>query len=289
MRIQGWSYTNDEVKPALGSNMSRLRNGCPQPGIRVQIANCKATVKYVGEIQGQEGTWIGLDWDDAARGKNEGSTGGKSYFQCSKPGSGSFLRLGKFEAQTKPGCTVLAAVQDRYGDQQREVDHTTEQVEQKFLPTAKKGVNWQFIGADKVHARLSQLQALQKATLINCCVSFVVSHMAPSKCILPKLAWFTDRCCASMQGNEQELQESLPQLQELDLTSNLLCSWQILQQMGNALPSLTCLNLSHNIMTMPSQDAMSSMLPNTALRVLVLNGCHLNWAEVSILFLALKL
>lgn len=92
-----------------------------------------------------------------------------------------------------------------------------------------------------------------------------------------------------MQGNEQELRESLPQLQELDLTSNLLCSWQLLQQMGNALPSLACMNLSQNIMTMPAPDAMSSMPPNTALRVLVLNSCQLNWSEVSTIFSALKL
>lgn len=165
--------------------MSRLRNTCSQLGSRVQIANCKATVKYVGEVQSQKGVWIGLDWDDVARGKNDGSTGGQSYFQTSKPGSGSFLRVERFEAQTEAGCTVLAAVQDRYGDQERGVDHAKTGIDQTSTLAPKKGVQWQFIGADKVHARLSQLQALEKATLINCCVSCVVSHVNSATACCP--------------------------------------------------------------------------------------------------------
>lgn len=154
--------------------MTSQHNNIPQPGDRVQIAECKATIKYVGEVQGQKDTWVGLDWDDAARGKNDGSTGGQSYFQCSAPGSGSFVRLEKFQMQAEPQTAILAAVQARYGDQAVVVDQAKQGALPANEPTARKGIEWQFVGAEKVHARISQLQALDKATLINCCVSCVV-------------------------------------------------------------------------------------------------------------------
>ena len=52
-------------------------------GSRLCVEKCKATVRYVGRIEGQQGTWVGLDWDDAGRGKHDGSTGGHRYFTCS--------------------------------------------------------------------------------------------------------------------------------------------------------------------------------------------------------------
>ncbi|KAL3159106.1 hypothetical protein ABBQ32_011103 [Trebouxia sp. C0010 RCD-2024] len=234
------------VSPIV-SNMSH-----PHLGDRAQIADCKATVRYVGEVDGQNGTWVGLDWDSAARGKNDGSTGGRSYFQCSAPGSGSFVRLAKFHAQTEPTATILAAVQARYGDQ--ETDRAKEEASPASMPGPKKGVHWQFIGAEKVHARLSQLQTLEEATLINCRISCV--------------------------GDEAELRDSLPMLHELDLTGNLLSSWYSLQQIGSALPSLSMLNLSQNVLTPPDSATSSSMPPNAALRTLVLNDCRLTWSQV---------
>ena len=44
----------------------------PAVGSRSHIGDCKATVRYVGEVQGQTDTWVGVEWDDASRGKNDG-------------------------------------------------------------------------------------------------------------------------------------------------------------------------------------------------------------------------
>ena len=156
------------------SKMASVHSSCPQLGDRVQIADCKATVTYVGEVQGQKGTWIGLDWDHAARGKNDGSTGGRSYFQCSKPGSGSFVRLEKFQTQAEPQTAILAAVQARYGEQGLGFDQAKQGVRPTTMPSTRKHIEWQFVGEEKVHARLSELRSLEKATLINCCISCVV-------------------------------------------------------------------------------------------------------------------
>ncbi|DBB11985.1 hypothetical protein WJX82_006869 [Trebouxia sp. C0006] len=226
----------------------------PRPGARVHIGNCKATVRYVGEVRGQTGPWVGLEWDDAARGKNDGSTGGQAYFSCRSPSAGSFLRLDKYNSQAELGCTVLEALQRRYGDQDFNADQAAEPAEQVSKAEGRKGVEWQFIGADKVHAKISQIQSLDKATLINCCISSV--------------------------GSKQEVRESLPQLQELDLSENLLSSWLVLQQLGTALPSLACVNLTHNLMAMPTPEELRGAPHNQSLRILVLNKCCLSWSQV---------
>ena len=66
-------------------------------GRRVHIDKQRATVRYVGEVAGQQGQWIGLEWDDASRGKHDGTVNGHQYFRCLQPGNaGSFVRGSKF-------------------------------------------------------------------------------------------------------------------------------------------------------------------------------------------------
>jgi dynactin complex subunit len=65
-------------------------------GSRVQIFKDHATVRYIGPVIGQEGTWVGVEWDDPSRGKHDGATGGFKYFECeSGLSAGSFVRLEK--------------------------------------------------------------------------------------------------------------------------------------------------------------------------------------------------
>ena len=37
----------------------------------------KGTVRYVGEVAGTKGEWIGVEWDDEGRGRHDGSHDGK--------------------------------------------------------------------------------------------------------------------------------------------------------------------------------------------------------------------
>lgn len=38
------------------------------------------TVRYVGALTGAPGVWVGVEWDDAKRGKHSGSYNGIQYF-----------------------------------------------------------------------------------------------------------------------------------------------------------------------------------------------------------------
>ena len=54
----------------------------PSPGVRLRLFGHLSTVKFVGEVQGTRGTWLGVEWDDPNRGKHDGVKDGVRYFTC---------------------------------------------------------------------------------------------------------------------------------------------------------------------------------------------------------------
>ena len=83
-------------------------------GRRVQINKYKATVRYSGPLEGQEGLWIGLEWDDASRGKHDGSINDRRYFQCEQAGcAGSFVRASKLQPAADFGHSLPEALRLR--------------------------------------------------------------------------------------------------------------------------------------------------------------------------------
>ena len=89
----------------------------PAVGSRVLLGGQhRATVRYVGPVEGQEGAWVGIEYDEAGRGKHDGSHGGRRYFECAQgQPAGSFVRLGKFAEAAYAGRSLLAAAAERYG------------------------------------------------------------------------------------------------------------------------------------------------------------------------------
>ncbi|KAH0553213.1 hypothetical protein GP486_006613, partial [Trichoglossum hirsutum] len=43
--------------------------------------NQSCTVRYIGTVEGTKGDWLGVEWDDASKGKHNGVHDGKRYFQ----------------------------------------------------------------------------------------------------------------------------------------------------------------------------------------------------------------
>jgi hypothetical protein len=68
------------------------------------------TVRYLGPVDGHAGDWVGVDWDDGAGGRQDGSVAGRRYFAAAGERSASFVR------PTAPsrGITLSDALRLRY-------------------------------------------------------------------------------------------------------------------------------------------------------------------------------
>lgn len=53
-----------------------------QVGQRLSYDGALCTVRYIGEVNGTTGNWLGVEWDDPSRGKHDGSHKEVRYFTC---------------------------------------------------------------------------------------------------------------------------------------------------------------------------------------------------------------
>jgi dynactin complex subunit len=54
----------------------------PSVDTRFSLSGYIGTIRYVGEVDGTNGVWLGVEWDDRNRGKHDGIKDGKRYFSC---------------------------------------------------------------------------------------------------------------------------------------------------------------------------------------------------------------
>jgi hypothetical protein len=148
-------------------------------GARVAIGRDrdKATVRYVGPVAGQSGSWVGLEWDDASRGKHDGSTGGVRYFEVvSGPTAGSFVRVEKVHA----GGSLLAALHARYNNECAEGGPSGAADRALYLSSASGGrrILVELVGEEQVTERQRQTGLLTRARVVDAGVASMVSAPA---------------------------------------------------------------------------------------------------------------
>lgn len=79
-------------------------------GDRIEVGGDRGMISYIGAVEGYDGEWVGIDWDNPERGKHDGAVKGKRYFQASSSKSGSFVRPNTI----KEGKNLLEEMNDRY-------------------------------------------------------------------------------------------------------------------------------------------------------------------------------
>ncbi|KAJ8760548.1 hypothetical protein K2173_015215 [Erythroxylum novogranatense] len=211
---------------------------------RVHLANDPrrvGTVKYLGAVQGYPGTWVGVDWDNGDA-KHDGSVNGVRYFHARSQSSGSFFRTHNLSS----GISFLEALHLRYRGQSTK----EEEDEMYVLSASKKRVAVELLGKDKIEDKISRLEELRSASL---------SYMGVSN-----------------PGSPVEISSVVPNLEELDLTGNLLSKWKDVGEICKQLPTLSALNLSKNLI---GGDIFG--LPELkSIRILVLNYSGVDWTQV---------
>lgn len=201
-------------------------------------------MKYVGQVEGYSGNWVGVEWDNCD-GKHDGSVNGVRYFNAQFPKSASFARPHNLSS----GISLLQALDVRY----RTSSTKEEEDEMYVLSASNKRVNVQLVGKDRIEDILGRFEELPGASL---------SYLG-----------------VSSSGDPIQISKTLPNLKELDLTGNLLSKWQDVDAICSGLPALTALNLTNNRMS-NSVVGISHLIN---LRLLVLNNVAINWSQVEVL------
>lgn len=209
-------------------------------GRRVCCDGERGTVRYVGTVPPTAGLWLGVEWDNPDRGKHDGSHDGVRYFTCRHPTGGSFVRPKKADF----GIDFLTALKQRYEVEVQEVFGGEE------VKISTKTV--MMVGFEDV----KQKQSLENLTEVG-----------------------LRRCKVSSSGPANEIRNTTPLAESLDLSGNLLSSWEVLAAITEQLDFLQVLQLSHNRLSISSNP--TSLSPAfSCLRVLSLNSCALTWSEV---------
>ncbi|KZV65417.1 hypothetical protein PENSPDRAFT_655794 [Peniophora sp. CONT] len=218
----------------------------PAIGTRISSAGSLGTIKYVGPVSGTKGEWLGVEWDDAARGKHDGVKDGERYFECLVPNSGSFIRPSA--PQLDYGRSFLRALVDKYV----ELPQGPSGSEYVTLGSSHGAIQVEAVNLDKIRDKFSNLERLREISL--------------------------DREGVACQDEPGAIQEKCSNLRGVDLSYSLIPSWDVISLIGEELPSLERLALNNNRFRLfterPSSRAFSKLIE------LQLSGTMTTWKEM---------
>ncbi|KUI67975.1 Tubulin-specific chaperone E [Cytospora mali] len=125
-------------------------------GKRLSYNGALCTVRYIGEVSGTIGTWLGVEWDDQSRGKHDGSHKGTRYFEClsKSPTAASFVRP---ERRADKPTTFLEALQEKYAGEVT-ADQTPISSGPQIIISGKVAEE---IGFDKIRKQQARLNELK--------------------------------------------------------------------------------------------------------------------------------
>ncbi|KAF3015559.1 hypothetical protein E8E14_005671 [Neopestalotiopsis sp. 37M] len=180
-------------------------------GDRLSYDGAICTVRYIGEVAGTSGSWIGVEWDDATRGKHDGSHKGTRYFSCrsKSPTAASFVRPTRSAERPQ---SFIAALQDKYTG---EVSAASAQI--RF-----SGKIAEEVGFQKIQRQQANLAELKFVILDGTRIAFPYAE------------------------GDQRIVATCPKTVELDLSRNLFTNFETVVDICSELPVLRNLRLNGN-------------------------------------------
>ncbi|OQE43157.1 hypothetical protein PENCOP_c003G05495 [Penicillium coprophilum] len=236
----------------------------PFVGQRRSFDGHLSTIRYVGTVQGTTGDWLGVEWDDASRGKHSGEHKGVKYFSCKSkhPTAGSFVRPSRPSDQP---LSFLEALREKYASESennlsRNVLASGTTVRGKAIEISGKVV--EEVGFDKIRKQLAELQELRIVLLDGLRITGILASY--------------DQAQVSHSEAAQKIGETCPKITELDLSRSLLSRWRDVWDICNQLKHLKRLKLNGNRFQ-PLEDDLTF----TGITELHLEETLLSWDEAS--------
>ncbi|KAF6845281.1 Tubulin-specific chaperone E [Colletotrichum musicola] len=219
-------------------------------GQRLSYDGALCTVRYIGSVAGTSGTWLGVEWDDAGRGKHDGQHKDVRYFTClsKSPTAASFVR------PTRPADVAqsfVAALNGKYASEAA----AEREPEIQIVFFGKKPA--EEVGFDKIRRQLARVEDLTIVILDGARIAVdiqpgdkgvketspLISELELSRNLFEDFGQVVRIC--------KEL-ESLRSVKELELEETLL-DWEGLCGLARMFPDLTTLSCSLNqLSTLPS-------------------------------------
>ena len=212
-------------------------------------------IRYMGPVQGQQGLFYGIEWDDPARGKHAGTYNSVQYFQTAHPHSGSFLPQNSKKLSGKPFVSFLEALQEKYLEDQPDDGIVT--------LGANKKIEVETVGWDKIKEKQKQLERLFVVGLAE----YRIKHAYPFN-------WKE----APLDNESNRIALICPRIQDLDLSRNLFTCPSQVADITRELSHLESLRLTLNrFVSFPSHPAQSFGNAFKALRCMTLNATLMTW------------
>ncbi|KAI2462824.1 RNI-like protein [Annulohypoxylon bovei var. microspora] len=182
----------------------------PKVGDRLSYDGASCTVRYIGEVNGTPGSWLGVEWDDPSRGKHDGSNKGVRYFTCrsKSPNAASFVRPTR--RAEKPESFVAAVTKKYAGELEKTVVI-------KFSNKVAEEV-----GFDKIQRKQAQLAELRVVIVDSAQIASAYSE------------------------GDEPIGQVCPKITELDLSRNLFQKLETVIDICSELPALRSLRLNGN-------------------------------------------
>ncbi|OAA56560.1 tubulin-specific chaperone [Niveomyces insectorum RCEF 264] len=262
----------------------------PTVGQRLSYDGTLCTVRYVGEVAGTAGggIWLGVEWDDPARGKHDGVHKGVRYFACSRrppppadeegkeglAGSSASWTPASFVRPTRrtdPPRTFLEAVRAKYASEAAATAvasgasatgrETTAAAAAAAAPTRQiviSGKVAEEVGFDKVRRQLAQIETLRVVILDGMCVAAASADEL-------------DRSSANA------IRATCPRIAELDLSRNLFTDFRAVADICRELPSLRSLRVNGNRFQIGSDGLQGAF---DGVRELAAEETLLSWVDL---------
>eukprot|EP00742_Colponemidia_sp_Colp-10_P003275 GILJ01003485.1.p1 GENE.GILJ01003485.1~~GILJ01003485.1.p1 ORF type:complete len:552 (+),score=93.11 GILJ01003485.1:115-1770(+) len=225
-----------------------------QSGQRIICGDDRGTVRYVGTVASAPDpneTWVGIEWDDAKRGKHDGTVQGVRYFTC-EPGFGSLVKPEKLHT----GISFVEALELKYRAPLSQEEEQKLQ-EELYVPTTRnRKLKIELVGMDKIKEKQDKIEELADVSLHNFNIGIV--------------------------NDETTLRSMNLSVTELHLDMNLLWNWSQVCQLVRACPQLHSLALTSNrLVPLPGVDSELDALKQ--LKLLILNDMKIDWKQVELL------
>ncbi|MCJ1443457.1 MAG: hypothetical protein MMC23_003955 [Stictis urceolatum] len=194
-------------------------------GQRLSFNSSLCTVRFVGLVEGTEGTWLGVEWDDPLIGKHPGSHNGREYFTCrsDSPKAASFIRPRR-PADERVG--FLQALRNKYYDDNKS------QLEAIQISASKVVEE---VGFEKIRRAQAMLQTLRIVLLTGQRLVGLLDS-----------PWKEDDGLDRYAEAIREVALICPKVTELDLSGNLLETLLDVAAICKSVPELRSLTLNGN-------------------------------------------